>query len=75
MRDRSETGICDICKRGMLVKTMQEIAFRQWTRKGYVSCRVNIPVETCADCGAKSWDKEAEAIIEEAVNREVDKLP
>ena len=29
----------------------------------------------CADCGAKSWDGEAEAIIEEAVNREVDKLP
>jgi hypothetical protein len=36
---------------------------------------VNIPVAICADCGAKSWDGEAEAIIEEAVNREVDKLP
>jgi hypothetical protein len=59
----------------MVVKTMQELAFRQWTRKGYVSCRVNIPIAICADCGAKSWDREADAIMDEAVNREVDKLP
>jgi hypothetical protein len=59
----------------MVVKTVQELAFRQRTRKGYVSCRVNIPVGICADCGAKNWDGEAEAIIEEAVSREVDKLP
>jgi hypothetical protein len=59
----------------MVVKTMQELAFRQRTRKGYVLCRVNIPVAICANCGAKSWDREADAIIDEAVNREVDKLP
>jgi len=54
---------------------MQEIAFRQWTDKGYVHCRVIIPVATCAGCGARNWDEAAEAIIEEAVNRETGKLP
>jgi hypothetical protein len=71
----NETGTCDICKRGMVVQTMQKMAFRQWTSKGYVSCRVTLPVAICAECGARNWDEAAEAIIEDAVNREVDKLP
>jgi hypothetical protein len=75
MPGRNETGVCDICKREMVLRTMQEIAFRQWTDKGYVHCRVIIPVATCAGCGARNWDAAAEAIIEEAVNRETDKLP
>src|ERR1700738_2420393 len=70
----NETGICDFCRRGMVVKAMQELAFRQRTRKGYVSCRVNIPVLVCADCGAISWVREADAIMDEAVNREGDRL-
>jgi hypothetical protein len=70
-----ETSICDICNRGTVVRTMQEMAFRQWTDKGYVRCRVTIPVATCTECGVRNWDEAAEAIIEEAVNREVDKLP
>jgi hypothetical protein len=75
MPDTSKNGVCDICGRGTVARTMEELAFRQWTRKGYVSCRVNIPVVVCADCGAKSWDRQADAIIDEAVKREVDKLP
>jgi hypothetical protein len=74
MPGTSENDVCDICQRGMVAKTMEELAFRQWTRKGYVWCRVNIPVVVCADCGAKSWDRQADAIIDDAVNREVDKL-
>jgi hypothetical protein len=75
MPGTNKAGVCDICYRGLTVRTTQEMAFRQWTSKGYVSCRVTIPVAICAECGARNWDEAAEAIIEEAVNREVDKLP
>lgn len=75
MPGKSETGVCDICNRGIAVQTTQEIAFYQWTSKGYILCRVIIPVTTCPECGARSWDEAAEEMIEEAVNREVDKLP
>ena len=75
MPGNSETGVCDICNRGIVTRTMQEIAFRQWTSKGYITCRVTIPVTQCPECGARNWDEAAEALIEEAVNREVDKLP
>ena len=75
MPSKNEAGVCDICHRGILVKAKREIAFRQWTSKGYISCRVIIPVTSCPECGAWHWDEAAEALIEEAVNREVDKLP
>jgi hypothetical protein len=74
MSDSSEIDICDFCRRGLVVKSLQQLSFRQLTRKGYISCRVNILVASCADCGARGWDKEAEAVIEDAVNREVEKL-
>jgi hypothetical protein len=62
----NETGVCDFCRRGMVVNAVQELAFRQRTRKAYVSCRMNIPVLICADCGAISWVREADAILDEA---------
>ena len=54
---------------------MQEIAFHQWTNKGYVFCRLSVPMGVCDSCDAKVWDEETEAVIEEAVKREYDKLP
>lgn len=75
MSTKNDADVCDVCDRGIVVRTMQEIAFRQWTNKGYVACRVTIPVATCEECGARNWDEAAEAVIEEAVKREVDKLP
>jgi len=67
--------VCDVCGRGIVVRTMQEIAFRQWTSKGYVSCRVTIPVGICGHCGARNWDEAAESVMENAVKDEMDKLP
>jgi hypothetical protein len=43
--------VCDVCKRGILVRTPQEIAFQQWTGKGTVFCRVTVPIAICAKCG------------------------
>jgi hypothetical protein len=67
--------VCDVCHRGTVVWEMREIAFRQWTSKGNVFCRVTVPMATCTECGAKTLDEVAEEMIEEAVKREVDKLP
>jgi hypothetical protein len=54
---------------------MQQLSFGQWTTKGYVFCRVTVPVLTCDRCGARTWDETTEAAIEDAVKQEVDKLP
>src|SRR6516162_10437935 len=37
-------------------------------------CRAEIPIGVCDCCGAKHWNQDAEAIIEEVVRREYDNL-
>jgi hypothetical protein len=66
---------CDFCKSGRINKRNEQIAFHQWTDKGYVFCRTNIPMRVCERCGAKSWDQAAEAIVNEVVRAEYRKLP
>ena len=66
---------CDFCRVGHVVKRKEQITFRQSTDKGYVSCRVLIPIGVCNHCGSRNWGERAEAIIEQAVRKEYDKLP
>ena len=66
---------CDFCKKGGVIPRNQKIAFRQWTDRGYVHCEAEIPLGVCNLCDGKHWNQEAEAIIEEVVQREYDKLP
>ena len=75
MSDRSESLFCALCKKGELVAEDQELTFQQRTDKGYVFCRVTISMDICTLCGWKSWGDLAEAIIEDAVRQEYDKLP
>jgi hypothetical protein len=75
MSNTNDADVCDVCHRGIVVRVMQEIAFHQWTSKGNVFCRVAVPMTICPECGARNSDEAAEAIIEDAVQREVDKLP
>jgi hypothetical protein len=75
MPDGDDASMCLFCKRGQVIKCNREIAFHQSTDKGYVFCRVIVPVSVCAECGAITSDAETEAVIEEAVRREYDKLP
>jgi hypothetical protein len=70
-----DTGHCLFCKIGRIVRTDQAIAFKQHTQNGYVFCRVTVPMDICDDCGFKSWDNDAEAIIENAVRHEYERLP
>jgi hypothetical protein len=51
-----------------------EIAFKQWTDKGYVYCNVKLRVGVCDRCDAKNWNAQTEAIIRDTVRRERDKL-
>ena len=75
MFDLDDSQQCDFCKKGRVITRKQQLAFRQWTDRGYVHCRVEVPIGLCDQCGAKHWNQEAEAIVEEAVRREYAKLP
>ncbi len=70
-----EPTSCGFCKYGQVVKRMKEMAFRQWSDKGYVHCRAMIPIGVCDNCGAQSLDASAEKIFDEVFQREYDKLP
>jgi hypothetical protein len=75
MSNTNDADVCDVCNRGMVVRKMQEIAFHQWTSKGNVFCRVCVPTAICTECGASHANEAAETIIEDAVKREIAKLP
>jgi hypothetical protein len=75
MDDPGNPERCDFCKIGHVVRRNQPISFHQWTDKGYVFCNATIPVGICDRCRAEHWDEVAEAMIEDAVRKEYDKLP
>jgi hypothetical protein len=65
---------CDFCKIGRIAKRKEQLAFRQWTDRGYVSCSAVIPIGVCDRCGLRDWDEAAEPIIEEAVRNAYETL-
>jgi len=75
MPSGNEDEGCAFCGRGGVTRQDREFAFRQWTRRGYVFCRVVVPIGVCGQCGCESFTNEAESIVEAAVRREFDKLP
>ena len=73
MTERKETERqCIVCNRGPTEPMIQDIAFRQWTNKGYVLCHAAVTIIVCDDCGAKFLDEEAESIIEAVANRAIE---
>ena len=70
-----EVGVCEICRRGRVFIRTEAISFQQWTDKGYVYCQATIPMAICDHCGSRSWEDAAEKIIDEAVQREYNKMP
>jgi hypothetical protein len=75
MSDLDHTEPCDFCREGHVITRNRKIAFRQWTNRGYIHCHAEIPIGLCDFCGWKHWNQEAEAIINEVVRRQYDKLP
>ena len=75
MADNQNGELCYFCERGHFRERTQEIAFRQWTNKGYVFCRVSVTLGVCDNCGSRNWNEEIETLMNAAVRRQYDKLP
>jgi hypothetical protein len=56
MSDLDPAQQCDFCKNGRVIARKQQLAFRQWTDRGYVHCRAEIPIGLCNHCGSKQTD-------------------
>jgi hypothetical protein len=67
--DANDPQRCDFCKGGHVTRNDQQMGFRQWNDRGYVSCRVTIPLGVC-----EHWNEDAEAIVEDVVGREYEEL-
>jgi hypothetical protein len=74
MAVEDEPVICEICKQGRVTKRMEEMAFRQWSDKGYIHCRATILIGICNNCHVKHLDPGSDKILDEAFQREYDKL-
>src|SRR5262249_7705788 len=48
----ADPTICLFCGTGSVVERNEEIAFRQWSDKGYIHSRVAIPIAVCDQCDA-----------------------
>src|ERR1043166_8521824 len=64
---------CAFCGQGTAIRRDEELQFYQLTNRGYVFCKVKIPMDVCSQCHAKNWDEEGEVIIEQAVRAEYDR--
>jgi YgiT-type zinc finger domain-containing protein len=75
MSDMNVGEVCPFCKQGHIVNITREMTFQQMTDKGRITCRITVPIGTCSHCGSETLDGEAEAMVDQAVRREYDKLP
>jgi hypothetical protein len=73
MSTGERASICAFCGQGTATRRDEELSFYQQTDRGYVFCKVKIPMGICPQCHAKNWDDEAEVIIEQAVRAEYDR--
>ena len=75
MMDDGSPERCAFCRYGTVTVRDEALAFYQSTDRGFVSCRIVVPMSVCDRCGNRSWDERAEALIEDAVLRAYEKLP
>jgi hypothetical protein len=60
---------CDFCARGIVVVRNELLRFSQQTPQGELQCSVTVPVGRCDICGFAHVDGEADAAINEEVDR------
>jgi hypothetical protein len=70
LRREEPTTICEFCRRGQLIKRIEEIAFRQPSDIGYIRCRVAVSIGFCDVCEAISVDSGVDKIFDEAFQHE-----
>jgi hypothetical protein len=73
MATEDEFIIGEFCEKGRLIKSKEEMKFRQWNDKGYVHCRVMLTVGVCDRCDARSFEPGSNKIFDEAFRREYEK--
>jgi len=70
----AERTVCVLCGKGHVIRQKRDVAFRQWSDKGYIHCRVTIPMDICDHCNASySADPGIDKILDDAFQREYDK--
>src|SRR5262249_31019838 len=70
---KEETAICEFCRKGHNIQHLEDIAFRQWSDIGWISCRVAVSIDVCNVCNARTLPGGGDKILEEALQREVAK--
>jgi hypothetical protein len=70
-----EVTVCDFCHQKRVTWKTEQMTFRQSSAKGYVNCRVELPVGTCHSCGTKSLKPGSDKILDAAFQKEYRKLP
>jgi hypothetical protein len=66
---------CPLCEYHQMVRGTIDLTFHQMTDRGRVTCCVALPGSICPRCGLESLDAEADAMMDEAVRHEYNKLP
>jgi hypothetical protein len=56
----------------LLELRLEDIAFRQWSDIGWISCQVAVSIDVCDVCNAKTLPG-GDKILDEAFQREYDK--
>jgi len=69
-----EVTVCDFCHQKRVTWRTGEMAFRQSSDKGYVHCRVWLPIGTCRNCGSKSLEPNSDRILDAAFGEAYRKL-
>jgi len=41
----AERSVCVLCEKGHVIRQKRDLAFRQWSDKGYIHCSVTIPID------------------------------
>jgi hypothetical protein len=75
MPEDDKVTVCDFCHQKQVIWKTEVMAFRQWSDKDYVHCRVELPVGTCQSCGAKALEPGSDQILDAAFWEEYRKLP
>jgi hypothetical protein len=70
----NEVAVCDFCHQKRVTWKIEEMTFRQWSDKGYVHCRVELPVGSCQNCKAKSLQPGSDRILDAAFEEAYRKL-
>ena len=74
MPGEDEVTVCDFCRQKRVTWTIEEMTFRQPSDKGYVNCRVKLPIGTCQGCGKKSLKPGSDQILDAVFQEEYRKL-